>query len=162
MVDDYLVVCLAWFDVEDPLGERPVTLDGAQPYRERPVRSHDHASDYVPRSGRRLVREGTGNGKGGQNNSPPDHLKSSFGERLPSQHRAATEAPFIGLSCTTPRAIVGPLVFCAARAPSPAEKRQLIDQLYFSMIEIGQHGKQAMKDIDAAMESAATSRQPTQ
>jgi putative tryptophan/tyrosine transport system substrate-binding protein len=30
----------------------------------------------------------------------------------------------------------------------PAEKRQLIDQLYFSMIEIGQHGKQAMKEID--------------
>jgi hypothetical protein len=28
----------------------------------------------------------------------------------------------------------------------PAEKRQLIDQLYFSMIEIGQHGKQAMKE----------------
>jgi hypothetical protein len=26
--------------------------------------------------------------------------------------------------------------------------RRLIDQLYFSMIEIGQHGKQAMKEID--------------
>jgi hypothetical protein len=32
-----------------------------------------------------------------------------------------------------------------------AEKRQLIDQLYFSMIEIGQHGKQAMKEIDAGL-----------
>jgi hypothetical protein len=30
------------------------------------------------------------------------------------------------------------------------------------MIEIGQHGKQAMKEIDAAMENAATSRQATQ
>jgi hypothetical protein len=27
----------------------------------------------------------------------------------------------------------------------PAEKRQLIDQLYFSMIEIGQHDKQAIE-----------------
>jgi Large polyvalent protein associated domain 38 len=44
----------------------------------------------------------------------------------------------------------------------PAEKRQLIDQLYNSMISIGQHGKQAMKEIDAAMENAATSRQATQ
>jgi Large polyvalent protein associated domain 38 len=33
----------------------------------------------------------------------------------------------------------------------PAEKRQLIDQLYNSMIGIGQYGKKAMKDIDAGL-----------
>jgi hypothetical protein len=42
----------------------------------------------------------------------------------------------------------------AARRPGPAEKRQLIDQLYSSMIQIGQHGKAAMKDIDAGLERA--------
>jgi hypothetical protein len=70
MVDNHLVVWLAWFDVEDSLGKRAVTLDGSQAYRERQVRSHEHGSDYVSRSGRRLLREGTGNGKGkgGQNN----------------------------------------------------------------------------------------------
>ena len=84
MVDNHLVVWLAWLDVEDSLGKRPVTLDGSQPYRERQVRSHEHGSDYVSRSGRRLLREGTGNGrgKGGQNNCPPDHLKASPRERL--------------------------------------------------------------------------------
>jgi hypothetical protein len=33
----------------------------------------------------------------------------------------------------------------------PAEKRQLIDQLYYLMIEIGRYGKKAMKDIDGAL-----------
>jgi hypothetical protein len=32
--------------------------------------------------------------------------------------------------------------------PGPAEKRHLIDQLYFSTIEIGQYGKKAMKEVD--------------
>jgi hypothetical protein len=35
----------------------------------------------------------------------------------------------------------------------PAEKRQLIDQLYFSMVEIGQYGKRAMKEIDESLSS---------
>ena len=39
-----------------------------------------------------------------------------------------------------------------------AENRQLIDQLYFSMIEIGQHGKQAMKDIDAGLNAGGEVR----
>jgi hypothetical protein len=41
----------------------------------------------------------------------------------------------------------------------PAEKRQLIDQLYFSMIEIGQHGKQAMKDRDDGLRSTGAAGQ---
>jgi hypothetical protein len=32
--------------------------------------------------------------------------------------------------------------------PGPAEKRHLIDQLYFSMIEIGQYAKKAMEEVD--------------
>jgi hypothetical protein len=40
----------------------------------------------------------------------------------------------------------------AARRLGPAEKRQLIDQLYSPMIEIGLYGKQATKDIDAGLE----------
>jgi hypothetical protein len=81
MVDDHLVVWLAWFEVEDSLSKHPVTLDGPQPYRERQVRSHKHGSDYIARFGRRLFSEGTDNGKpkGGQNNCPPDHLEASLG-----------------------------------------------------------------------------------
>jgi hypothetical protein len=32
--------------------------------------------------------------------------------------------------------------------PGAAEKRHLIDQLYFSMIEIGQYAKKAMEEVD--------------
>lgn len=34
---------------------------------------------------------------------------------------------------------------------SPAEKRQLIDQLYSNMIKVGQFGKKAMNDLDAGL-----------
>jgi hypothetical protein len=110
MVDNHLVVWLAWFDVEDSLGKRAVTLDGSQAYRERQVRSHEHGSDYVSRSGRRLLREGTGNGKGkgGQNNCPPDHLKASPRERLAfttlyhARARFSSSAPS-GASSARPR-----------------------------------------------------------
>jgi hypothetical protein len=37
---------------------------------------------------------------------------------------------------------------------NPAEKRQLVDQLYNSMIQIGQFGKKAMHDIDAGLATA--------
>src|SRR3981189_1652841 len=82
MVHNHFVVWLAWFDVEDSFGKQAATLDRSQPYRERQVRSHEHGSDYVSRSGRRLLREGNGKGKGGQNNCPLDHLKASPRDRL--------------------------------------------------------------------------------
>jgi hypothetical protein len=88
MVDDHLVVRFAWFDVEDSLGKRPVTLDGTQPYRERQVGSHQHGPDYVSRSCRRLLREGTGKGKR-RNNETTAHLIISrplLRERLASRH----------------------------------------------------------------------------
>jgi hypothetical protein len=103
MVDNDLVVWLAWFEVEDSLGKHPVTLDRSQPYRERQVRPHEHGFDYIARSGRRLIREGTGNGKpkGGQNNCPPDHLEASLGtDFTPFYHahaRFSSSAPLAHL-----------------------------------------------------------------
>jgi hypothetical protein len=35
----------------------------------------------------------------------------------------------------------------------PAEKRQLVDPLYNSMIEIGQYGGKAMKQVDDSLRS---------
>jgi Large polyvalent protein associated domain 38 len=42
----------------------------------------------------------------------------------------------------------------------PAEKRQLIDQLYASMISIGQYGKQAMREIDDGLAKSGVRQVP--